>query len=579
MRELKSNKELDVYPFDKGSGFVIINHGDALKRIEDQIGHTKVIDRDPTKSLINQFQCTLRKMKREEKFSDKLYRKLYPSDGVPPRMYGMIKAHKPAKNYPMRIVVSTIGSPPYQTSKYLVSIIQPTLNKNDVRVVNSSSFVNVADSWNPDPNEVQVSFDAVNLYPSVPIKKAIDAIMEIITDDADDFKTRTKLTLSDVKTLIELCLKKCYFTWKEEIRILEDAGPIGLSLMVVIAEAFLQYIERLAINQSLRMNPSPAPITYKRYVDDTHCRFPNFENANKFMDILNAQEPRIQFTMEQENDQKEMNFLDITIRNTGDGRFVFKVFRKNAITNVQIQPNSAVPYSIKDGVFKGFLARAHSLCSLQYLDEEINFLKNVFMENGYKEKDLKKIISAYQPPNQRQSIEVADTENDDERLLHASLPWIPGLSEKLRKQFKKANIKTTFKSTSNLKDILCSKNKSTLPPLSVPGVYMVSCSCGKKYVGETGANIKTRINQHKKATFNGQVNDSALAEHDQNCNGVINWEDTKILSREDQYFKRCIREALEIRREETQPGSIFGLNRDNGKFVESTTWQSILNQI
>ena len=201
------------------------------------------------------------------------------------------------------------------------------------------------------------------------------------------------------------------------------------------------------------------------------------------------------------------------------------------------------------------------------------------MENGYKEKDLKKIISAYQPPNQRQSIEVADTENDDERLLHASLPWIPGLSEKLRKQFKKVNIKTTFKSTSNLKDILCSKNKSTLPPLSVPGVYMVSCSCGKKYVGETGANIKTRINQHKKATFNGQVNDSALAEHDQNCNGVINWGDTKILSKEDQYFKRCIREALKIQREETQPGSIFGLNRDNGKFVESTTWQSILNQI
>ena len=82
--------------------------------------------------------------------------------------------------------------------------------------------------------------------------------------------------------------------------------------MVVIAEAFLQYIERIAINQSLGMNPSPAPITYKRYVDDTHCRFPDFEHANKFLDILNAQEPRIQFTVERENDQKEMNFLDIT---------------------------------------------------------------------------------------------------------------------------------------------------------------------------------------------------------------------------------------------------------------------------
>ena len=271
MRELKTDNNFDVYPFDKGSGFVIINHEDALKRIEDQIGHTKKVNRDPTKSLVSNFQRTLRKMKKEEKFSDRLYRQLYPTDAVPPRMYGMIKAHKPAKNYPMRIVVSTIGSPPYQTSKYLVKIIQPTLNKNDIRVINSTSFVEEAKSWNPSPNEIQVSYDAVNLYPSVPIQKAISAIMEIITDDADDFKTRTKLSLSDVRTLIELCLKKCYFTWKNDIRELDDAGPIGLSLMVVIAEAFLQYIERKAINKALRAKPSLAPITYKRYVDDSHC--------------------------------------------------------------------------------------------------------------------------------------------------------------------------------------------------------------------------------------------------------------------------------------------------------------------
>ena len=68
--------------------------------------------------------------------------------------------------------------------------------------------------------------------------------MEIISNDADEFKTRTKLTLSDVKVLIDLCLKKCYFSWNDEIRLLEDAGPIGLSLMVVVAEAFLQYIEK-----------------------------------------------------------------------------------------------------------------------------------------------------------------------------------------------------------------------------------------------------------------------------------------------------------------------------------------------
>ena len=52
LRELKTDNNFDVYPFDKGSGFVIINHEDALKRIEDQIGHTKKVNRDPTKSCL-----------------------------------------------------------------------------------------------------------------------------------------------------------------------------------------------------------------------------------------------------------------------------------------------------------------------------------------------------------------------------------------------------------------------------------------------------------------------------------------------------------------------------------------------
>ena len=55
-----------------------------------------------------------------------------------------MKAHKPEKNFPMRTIVSTIGTPAYEISKYLVEIIQPTLNKNDNKIQNSTSFVHEA---------------------------------------------------------------------------------------------------------------------------------------------------------------------------------------------------------------------------------------------------------------------------------------------------------------------------------------------------------------------------------------------------------------------------------------------------
>ena len=98
---------------------------------------------------------------------------MYPSDAIPPQLYRVIKAHKSEKNYPIKTIVSTIGTAPYRTSKYLVEIIQPTLNKNKHCVMNLPSFVNEAATWETTQEEVQVSYDVINLYPSIPIDKAI----------------------------------------------------------------------------------------------------------------------------------------------------------------------------------------------------------------------------------------------------------------------------------------------------------------------------------------------------------------------------------------------------------------------
>ena len=46
-------------------------------------------------------------------------------------------------------------------------------------------------------------------------------------------------------------------------------------------------------------------------------------------------------------------------------------------------PNISVSF------FKGFLTRAYKICSKRYIDEEIQFLSDVFTENGY-EKKLRK---------------------------------------------------------------------------------------------------------------------------------------------------------------------------------------------
>ena len=59
----------------------------------------------------------------------------------------------------MRTIVSTIGTVLYGTSKYLVEIIQPTLNKNINLVINSFTFVKESKIWEIHQDEVQVSYD------------------------------------------------------------------------------------------------------------------------------------------------------------------------------------------------------------------------------------------------------------------------------------------------------------------------------------------------------------------------------------------------------------------------------------
>ena len=234
IREIKNSTNLKVYPFDKGSGFVIMEEGDAIKRIEERMGKSIKIDYDPTTTLLNEFPKELAKLRTGGKFDNKTYYKVYPSDAIPPRLYGVVKAHKPEKRYPMRTRVSATGTVPYGTSKYLVEIIQPTLNKNINRVINSYTFVKEAKTWEIHQDEIQVSYDVVNLYPSVPVDKAINVLMDTLNNDKKHLQERTKLTLTDIHKLTELCLSKCYFLYENNLRLFQNSGPIGLSLMVVL---------------------------------------------------------------------------------------------------------------------------------------------------------------------------------------------------------------------------------------------------------------------------------------------------------------------------------------------------------
>ena len=132
----------------------------------------------------------------------------------------------------MQVMVSIIGTLPFDISRYLVELIQLTINKSKYKITNSSSFVNEAKNCLLQGNEVQVFCDIINLYSSVPINKALDVLIDQLNNDKDDLMKRTKLCLKDIYEVAQLCLSKCYFLSKNELE-------LG-TLCIIFYDCFMQ---------------------------------------------------------------------------------------------------------------------------------------------------------------------------------------------------------------------------------------------------------------------------------------------------------------------------------------------------
>ena len=61
------------------------------------------------------------------------------------------------------------------------------------------------------------------------------------------FTTRTKLNLMDVLKMLEICLSECFFLYGNEIWKFDNSGPIDLSIMVVLSECFLEWLEERSV--------------------------------------------------------------------------------------------------------------------------------------------------------------------------------------------------------------------------------------------------------------------------------------------------------------------------------------------
>ena len=489
----------------------------------------KLLPRNPTARIEKRVTDALKSVERDGNLPEQTRKNLTPRQSTVPQIYGLPKIHK--ADVPLRPIVCTIGSPTYGLAKELARILTPLSGGTSSFVKNSAHFVEKISSVKIDSNDCLVSFDGKSLFTQVPVQDALVIIKDRLERD-ESLSNRTAMTPQQVCSLTELCLRSTYFKHGDQFFEQTEGTAMGSPLSPVVAGLFMEDFEQTAL-----MTADREPKLWLRYVDDTFIVWPHGRTQlTTFLDHLNNLCEKIQFTMEIEEENR-LPFLDVLVKRN-ENTLTTSVFRKKTHTDRYLHFRSHHHPQVKTSVVSCLKSRAERVCTGDGLKEELNHLSSVFQANGYPHAVTAGVL------NKKRRCPPTSAEDDEQKML--VLPYVKGLSEKIRLVCRPLNIKTAFRSSSTLRSLLTHVKAPTPPEEQKCVVYRVPCECGSVYVGETGRQMKTRIEEHKRAVMKADPN-NAIAEHVWSTGHKIQWDETTSIDHDGDWFRRRIKEALHIR--------------------------------
>ncbi|XP_068670998.1 uncharacterized protein [Montipora foliosa] len=164
-----------------------------------------------------------------------------------------------------------------------------------------------------------VSFDVVSLFTAIPVNKACDYIRNKLNCD-NTLQTRTNLSTDDIISLLDFTLSNNYFVYNNRTYKQIHGCAMGSPVSPIVANLCMEVIEESAISSA-----TVPPRIWKRYVDDSFVVIKKAA-VHSFHDTLNAVDPKITFTIEEENNG-QIAFLD-TLVSRKNGVAVIDVYRK-----------------------------------------------------------------------------------------------------------------------------------------------------------------------------------------------------------------------------------------------------------
>ncbi|CAF5049984.1 unnamed protein product, partial [Rotaria sp. Silwood1] len=237
LNEIKQIQDIVIVQADKGGKIVIMDKNDYIDKIEEKLNDKNVykrINKDPTATIKAEISKKVTKLLQQDKITEQNKYYLTSIDDLP-KIRGQPKLHK--NNAPMRIVTCSRDTITSALSHFAYNMIKELRTTLSGAIYNTSSFVRNISNIKLSQDDYLASLDIQDLYTNIPVNKAIDITLERLIECKK--LESLPFTTTDIKDLLNLCLKNSYFQFNDKFYKQKTGLPMGNTLSPILADIYM----------------------------------------------------------------------------------------------------------------------------------------------------------------------------------------------------------------------------------------------------------------------------------------------------------------------------------------------------
>ena len=201
-------------------------------------------------------------------------------------------------------IISGFDGPTKRIPAFVDRPIQPTAQKQDSYLKDTTDFLNFIDSTKLPKNTVLVSMDVISLYTNIPHEQGVKIVCHAYEDFYGD---KAPIPTKYVREVLYLILTENSFQFCGSNYLQTHGTAMGTKMAVPFANIFMAGIDKQILSQSCIK-----PLSWKKYIDDVFSLWNTSQNKiESFVEKANNFHSTIKFSAEVS--ETEITFLDTKV--------------------------------------------------------------------------------------------------------------------------------------------------------------------------------------------------------------------------------------------------------------------------